>query len=246
MDPIQTYVDKLFSYDKRFNFDDIRQVEVALREMGIGQGKDFWQTLQAVNAAVKYGATRTGRNGFSLSTGTGMGRYLPMDGVLLTMTARAQTGYDRVASVVGMNVVISHHYRKFTEMAIRQYFRNCSGDGHINQPISQRCRHIKGYIDSSQMNCWTIARMVCRSLCEQLSIKDMELMPTGAAIDSIFLASPKFLYLLTLIEDEATKQNWNTDTAFYCMRIVMDREDHLIEPLLQEIIERERARRNKK
>lgn len=247
MSIIKTYVDRLFEYKKPFNFDDIRQVETALREMGIGQGKDFWQTLQAINAAVKYNATRTGKAGYSLPNGVGLGRYLPMDATILTMTARAQSGYDRVTAEVGMNDVVIDHYRKFTTAMIQQYFDNCDATGHIKQPISQRCRQLKNYIDSVNMNYWQIARSVWRYLCDQMITSEVVDMPSVAYADSIMLSSKKFLFILTLIEAEACKYPyWNADTAYKAVRTVMDQQESEIDSLIEEIIALELERRNRR
>lgn len=244
---IKSYVDRLFEYNKPFNFDDIRQVEIALREIGVGQGKDFWQTLQAINAAVKYNATRTGKAGYSLPNGTGLGRYLPMDAVILTMTARAQSGYDRITNAIGHSDFIHEHYRKFTITLIKQYFDNCDSTGHIKQPISQRCRQIKNYIDSVNMNYWQIARSVWRFLCDQLNTEDVEDMPAVAHADSIMLSSHKFLFIMTLIEAEACKYAyWTTDTAYKAMRAVMDQQGGEIDGLIEEVISLEAARRSKR
>lgn len=247
MSVIKTYVDRLFDYKKPFSFDDIRQVEIALREIGVGQGKDFWQTLQAVNAAVKYNATRTGKAGYSLPNGVGLGRYLPMDAILLVMTARAQSGHDKVTTNVGTNPFIEEHYRKFTAALVQQYFECCDATGHIKQPISQRCRHIKSYIDSVGMNYWQIARTVCRYLTDQLQIGEINTFPGIAHVDGVMLRSHKFLFILTLIEAEAMKvPYWSVDTVYQSMRTVMESQEELIDDLIEEIVNLEAERRAKK
>lgn len=247
MTVINSYVTRLFEYKKPYSFDDIRQVEIALREIGVGQGKDFWQTLQAINAAVKYNATRTGKAGYSLPNGVGLGRYLPMDGILLTMTARAQSGYDKVTAAIGTDDFVIKHYQTFTEALIKQYFDNCDPTGHIKQPISQRCRQIKNYIDSVNMNYWQIARSVWRFLCDQLEADVLGDMPSVAHVDGIMLKSHKFLFLLTLIEAEAARtEYWNTDTAYRAMRTVMDQQEAGIDGLIDDVIQLEAERRGSK
>lgn len=247
MSAIKTYVDRLFDYKTHFSFDDIRQVEVALREIGVGQGKDFWQTLQAVNAAVKYNAVRTGKAGYSLPNGTGIGRYLPMDAILLVMTARAQTGYDKIATQVGINEFIENHYRKFTQAVVQQYFDCCDHTGHIKQPISQRCRHLKSYIDSIGMNYWQIARMVCRYLTDQMVLTEIGAFPSVGHVDNVMMRSQKFLLILTLIEAEAMKHPyWSVDTTYVAMRNVMESQEAMIDDLIEEIVTLEAERRTKK